>query len=247
MSGITTVVVLDTETTGTDAAVDSLLEVAWVPVTWGEALGWELAGAGAPGDAFVEYEGVIPPEARAVHHIHPLQVAPGAPNCFPRDVVEGQLQQAEVPGEMMYAAHNAAFDKGFLPGLTLPWICTYRCAMHIYPDAPSHKNQVLRYYLDLQPNEELMSGLAPHRALYDTAVTAELLRVMLQDNTPERLLELTNTPILLDTVRFGKHRGEKWADLPADYLRWMIRSGNWANDVDVTHTIGHYLYGPSLV
>lgn len=237
---VSTIVVLDTETTGTDAAVDSLLEVAWVPVVAG-AEGWELVADGGPGDAFVEFVGEIPPEARAVHHIDPRQVSPGAPNCAPRHSVVSALLQAEEPGDMFYAAHNAKFDAGFLPELTLPWICTYRCALHIWPDAPSHKNQVLRYWLDLQPREDLMAGLAPHRALYDTAVTAELLRRMLETNTPEELVRLTTTPVLLTTCRFGKHRGEPWADVPVSYLRWMRSNGVQSDDMDVQHTISVHL------
>ncbi len=32
----------------------------------------------------------------------------------------------------------------------------------------------------------------------------------------------TSEPKLLPKVPFGKHRGTSWADVPIDYLQWMI-------------------------
>ena len=41
------------------------------------------------------------------------------------------------------------------------------------------------------------------------------------DGSVERLLELTETPALLKTVPFGKHKGgQLWKDVPRDYLQW---------------------------
>lgn len=142
---------------------------------------------------------------------------------------------------MAYAAHNAAFDRAHLPQLgtalePLPWICTYRCAMHIWPEAPSHSNQTMRYFLDLEP--DLPPGLYPHRALYDTLVTAALLGRMLQNHTPEQLLRLTVEPVLQTKVRFGKHRGQPWSEVPSGYIDWLLRQSDL--DPDTLHTARHY-------
>lgn len=235
---ISTIVVVDTETTGFDPATSALLEVGWVPV--------DRKGApieGAADWSFCEYEGEIPAEARAVHHIGPKDVARGAPRCLPAEVVVGDILRAEVPGEMVYAAHNAAFDRGFLPDLTLPFICTFRCARHIWPDAPSHKNQVLRYWLGVEPDPSLLVGLDAHRAQYDAAVTAAILGRMLERHSPEELVGMTSRPVLLRRFSFGKHKDEPVEKIPRDYLAWMRRSGNWRDDVDVSHTLQHHLGG----
>jgi exodeoxyribonuclease X len=269
MTGITQVVVVDTETP--DKVPDekcSILEFAWVPLQL--ELGLESADwtYGAGGASFVEYVGPVSPGARGTHHLRDEQFAPGAPNCLPRDVLLHDHLCAQVPGEMCYAAHNAPFDMGFLPELvgTIPWIDTLQCARHIWPDSPDHKNQTLRYYLDVQPNpifltEEadvvLVTGtkdgysqkakgrgmveLQAHRALYDTAVTAAVLKEMLARHTPEELVALSTTPLLLKTCHLKKFRGVPWSEVPRDYLRWITTTDMLKDDPNLAHTVRHYL------
>lgn len=232
MSEITEVIVSDTETTGFDPAEGAvLLEVAAVrfaPVLDAPQVGWQ---------SYVEFDGVIPPEAKSVHHIKESSVAPGAPDCNPREAVIETLLSFESEG-VVWAFHNAAFDLQFLPELSRPVICTYRCAMHLWPDAPNHKNMTLMYWLGVEPDRELTAGLESHRALFDSAATTAVLRKMLETHTIEKLIELTNTPILLDTVRFGKHKGEKWRDVPRDYAQWCLyKSDMAAKDPDLKFTL----------
>src|SRR5687768_15668327 len=131
MSEIDLLVVLDTETTGTEAETDSLLEVAWVALGRDGEYSWE---PNTSYSTFVEFDGIIPATAKAVHHIDESEVKPGG-DALPRSAVISDLLAAEEP-HIMYAAHNAPFDRGFLPELTCPWIDTYRCALHLIPDAP---------------------------------------------------------------------------------------------------------------
>jgi exodeoxyribonuclease X len=216
-------VVLDTETTGFDPPEAQLLEVAFVTGLVGYS-------------SFVEYEGEIPPAAKAVHHIQEESVRPGAPNCYPRERVLEDVLEASKNSVVVF--HNAAHDLKFLPELKdRPLVCTYRCALHVWPDAPDNKNQTLRYWKKAQPNALLIAGLEAHRALYDAAVTQAVLAEMLKERTLDQLVELTKKPVLLTTVRFGKYKGQNWTDVPRDYRAWMRRSGNWAEDVDVMHTL----------
>jgi exodeoxyribonuclease X len=237
-SSIDTIVVCDTETTGMDPAEGAaLLEVAWVVLDRRAGV-WQYGEAAA---FYVEHEGAIPAEARAVHHISPEDVRPGADNALPRGNIVSSMLGAETP-ELCYAYHNAAFDTKFLPELKKPALCTYRASMHIYPTAPRHGNQVLRYWMNAEPPAHLLAGLAPHRALYDAAVTAAVLLRMLDSHSAEELVRLSGEPILLDTVRFGKHKGAKWSELPRDYLRWLRdKSDMCREDRDVDHTVRHYL------
>lgn len=228
---IDTILVADTETGGFDPETAPLLEVAavWHPRP---SLGNYAY------QQFSEYEGVIPPEAKAVHHIQESDVAPGAPNCSPRAAVIEKLLSFETDTSA-WCFHNAAFDRGFLPELRRPVLCTWRCSLHLWPEAPSHKNMALMYWLGTEPDRRLTAGLESHRALFDAAVTASILGRMLETHTADQLLELSTKPILLDTVRFGKYKGEKWTTLVRDsgYVAWMRRSGNWDDDVDVMYTL----------
>lgn len=132
-------------------------------------------------------------------------------------------------------AHNAAFDSQYIP-VKKPWICTYRCALQLYPDAPKHSLQALRYWLGLTPH--LPPSLHPHNALYDAICLTALLQEMLRDRTADELYEISSKPLLLQKVRFGKHRDTLFKDVPNDYLRWILSKDF---DEDVKYTATHYL------
>ena len=225
-------IVVDTETTGLSPDTDRLVELAGVARVQDELLCWDsLCKPGIP----------IPPEAMAAHHITEQMVA-GAQS--PEDALSTMMRY--MGGEsMVWVAHNAAFDRGFLARLAPSlepasrWVCTYRCALHLWPDAPGHSNQVLRYWLGLSP--DVPDGLYPHRALYDAIVTEAILRLMLQRWKLEDLVKMSQQPAVLTKVRFGKYRGYRWADVPRDYLLWCKKQQDM--DDDVRHTASHYLSG----
>jgi exodeoxyribonuclease X len=178
----------------------------------------------------------IAPEASAVHHLTDADVADA-----------GTLDDAIPPWVLTapaIVAHNAEFDKKFLPQLARhPWICTWRCGRHLWPDAPRHSNQTLRYWLGIRPG--IPPGLSPHRALYDAICTAGILTKMLEERTVSDLVQLTKEPVLLQTVGFGKHRGQLWKDVPKDYCAWILRqSGERAFDEDTRHTATHWTAKP---
>jgi exodeoxyribonuclease X len=141
------------------------------------------------------------------------------------------------------AAHNAAYD-GPIVDRALPedsrlkWICTWRCSAHVWPEAPGHGNQVLRYWLGLRGPT---SRLPPHRALPDAQVTAQLLIRLLGIHSPEELHEMTGRPLLLRKLRFGKYRDELWADAvkkDPGYFRWVLGQDF---DADTKYTARYYL------
>lgn len=216
--------VIDFETTGLppDAAV---CEAGWYDVMDGEH--W-LIGASSflidPGRA-------IPPEASAIHHITDVDVA-GAP-----DAASVFLKIMERPADI-FAAHNAAFERAFFAGGDKPWICTLKVARRVWPDAPSHSNQTLRYWknLPLSPS----AAMPPHRAQPDAYVTAWILRTLLLEGVSiADMVHWTNQPSLLPRVTFGKHRGKSWSELPVDYLDWLV--GKSDMDEDTKFTARHHL------
>lgn len=224
-------IVTDTETTGLNHEEDGILEIAGV----------HQDSSVKPFESFCNPGVLISVEAKATHHITEDMIA-NSPH--PDYVVKIMLHKLGYDKETVMVAHNAQFDRGFIgkcyPPLEEPfkWLCTYRCAMHIWPDATGHSNQVLRYLLGVKL--ELPDGLYPHRALYDVIVTKAILERMLETHTLEQLINLTQKPVLLTKVRFGKHKGAQWKDLPKDYLKWICNQQDM--DADVRHTAHSYLH-----
>lgn len=234
--------VIDCETTGLDPKVDNIVEIAIITMSddgWPMDAWSSLVNPGVP----------LPAIARAVHHLNNDMVvdAPSPTMALLQASIELQFDgRAEDP---ILVAHNAPFDSGFLY-LPIP-ICTWRCANHLWPDAPSHKNQVLRYWLPGLEDEVIAAALAfdgsdparywspPHRALPDAWITAMILRRLMKETTVERLVELTTTPIVFKKVFFGMHYGKLWSEVPKDYLWWLKRQKDV--EPDIRSTVEYHL------
>lgn len=215
--------VIDTETTSFEGGI---VEIASVDIEFGAICN--------PMSDFVRPPEAIGFEAMAIHHITEGMVA-DAP--FISEVIGRYL------GASVYVAHNAAFDKGKLPQIDAPWICTLKLARKLYPEFESHGNQYLRYRLGLKPT--LPEGLYAHRALYDCYVTAELLMYMGREAqwTIREMREISASPSLLYRMRFGKHKGKTFEEVATEdkgYLRWLLGTDL---DEDMEFTVKHWLKG----
>lgn len=200
--------VVDLETTGSRPPAHDVCEVGWQDVAMTPSGRWALAdGRGArlvnPGRA-------IPPVTMAVHHIRDEDVA-DAP--YWRDAAPAVLRPDARP--IALAAHRATFEQRFCtPALTggARWICTWKCALRLWPDSPSFSNQVLRYWRRPQGLDH-ETGLPVHRAFPDAYVTAHHLRDMLNQASVEQLIAWSEAPGLLPRVPAGPDRGKPWRDL----------------------------------
>jgi len=230
-------IVIDTETSDLDPAKGAeLLEVAWIELTQNNNGVWEPT---FHTDMRICYDGSISPHARAVHHIDPqkLTLQWGA---HPKEDVIKHLISRIVPHTYM-VAHHAEFDSKFFPLINGPWICTMKASKHIWPNAPGYGNQVLRYWLDIDIYKVCSEVVThrPHSALYDVATTTGILLKMLENHTPEQLWQMTQTPVKLQKINFGKHKGTAFADLPRDYLEWMLKKNDF--DENTMYTIRQLL------
>jgi len=117
----------------------------------------------------------IPPYATAVHGICDDDVA-DAPNL--RRLLPWLHHLC---AQSVIVAHNASFDTAFLPSLVpFPVLCTLQLARRAFPDAPNHRNQTLRNYLDIDRRCDLHAAEA-HSALGDALVTAGVLLRCLEE------------------------------------------------------------------
>lgn len=171
-------------------------------------------------------------EAMAVHHITEVMVK------HERPAKEVKAEFAALPCDY-WAFHNAAFDlKFFQP--QAPVICTLKAAQAIFPNAPSHKNMVLRYWLQLDRMMKADRLGDAHRAGFDSYVTACLLARLMQENKMSLgdMAGLQGSPIHMGNIAFGKHRGTPWSQVPKSYLLWLKDN---TQDEQVLASCKHYL------
>ncbi len=221
--------VVDLETTGDSFANGGVVEVGWQDLITDPDGGWVLHAG--PGACLVQPGCPISAMTSAVHHIVDEDVA-GAPLWH--DLAPDVLQRDR---PMALAAHRAAFEKRWcLPRLTggARWICTYKCALRLWPDAPSHSNQGLRYWRR-PAGLDRATGLPAHRAGPDAYVTAHHLRDMLALASVAQLLAWSEQPALLVRVPNGALRGRRWDELDTVQLDRVL-SGEWGQNGDMLFT-----------
>lgn len=190
---------------------------------------------GMPSAMFVKPGKPITAAARAAHHIRDKDLENAAP-------VELGLAQLFDGAPDIFSAHNAAFERQLFNSLALPWICTRKVGMRVWPDAPNFQNQVLRYHLGIDDDEgfEAWQAMPPHRAGPDCYVTAHLLKRALYKATADEMVAWTNQPSLLPgAIQFGKHKGTPWPQVDMSYLDWIVKQVDM--DEDVKFTARHWL------
>ena len=223
--------VIDLETTGNSFTDGGVVEIGWQDVALDGEDGWVLRGP--PQARLVNPGNPISAATSAIHHIIDEDVA-AAPSG---QAVAGDILRA-VPGPAPLAlvAHRAAFEQRWCTrALTggMPWICTWKTALRIWPEAPGHSNQGLRYWRRPSGLDRAL-GLPAHRAGPDAYVTAFHLRDMLAAASPEQLIEWSAQPGLLSRVPYGRLRGRRVRDLADEDLDALLASERPDGDLGFT-------------
>lgn len=214
---MTIVRVIDFETTGLEPPVAEVCEVGLCDVDVN-------ARQVVDGRSWLCSVNSMPPEVRAVHHITKDECE-GYPE-FDKDTLDSDFVYC-------FAAHNAEFEMRFFT-THKPFICTYKAALRVWPDAPSHSNSVLRYWLEDQGKITLDKEMAipVHRAGPDAYVTAHVLLALLNDGaTGKDMIAWTKEPRLLPTCPIGKFRGVKWSEVEIGFLSWMVNNATMEDDL----------------
>ncbi|WP_244456694.1 DNA polymerase III subunit epsilon [Agrobacterium pusense] len=214
--------VIDLETAGNGA--NDVCDIGWQDVVLGQDERWALTDE--RGARLVNPGRPISPDTMAIHHILDEQVAGAA---FWKDVAADILRPEG--GVIALAAHRAAFEQRYCtPRLTggTPWICTWKCALRVWPELPRFSNQMLRYQrMPAGLVHEI--GLPAHRAMPDAYVTAHHLRDLLNATSVDELLQWSTEPGLLPRVPSWQDRGKSWDRLSSDALLEYLRD----RDVDI--------------
>ncbi len=240
-------IILDTETTGTGEN-DRVIQLGYIVL----------------GEKKVEvqnefFNSVIPISfgAMEVHGITPDMIE-GKPTCQDSSSYK-RLLELNSP-ENYIIIHNAPFDLGMLEkegfNTQMKVIDTLRVAKHILPDEEAHRLQYFRYKMELYKEEQKEADslgivIKAHDAIGDVLILKLLLsrlkdEVAVQfpdDNPVEKMVDLTNTPILIKSFKFGKYKGktlQEVATSDAGYLRWMLSSMENL-DEDMRYSINNVL------
>lgn len=217
--------VIDLETRGNGP--HEVCEIGWQDVELDPGGQWRVGDS--RGSYLVNPGRPISPETMAVHHILDSHVAE-AP--YWRQIAPKVLRPEG--GALALAAHRANFEQRYCtPRMSggASWICTWKCALRVWPHLPRFSNQMLRYQ---RMPEGLVHelGLPAHRGMPDAYVTAFHLRDMLNQVPVERLIAWSMEPGLLPRVPAGPDRGKAWYQVSDATLQELVRD----RDEDVRYS-----------
>ena len=240
-------IILDTETTGT-GDLDRVIQLGFIVLGAKEI---EVHNEFNSSDVPISFG------AMEVHGITPDLIA-NEPLCTETSAYKRLLELNTNDNYLII--HNAPFDIGMLAKegfqTQMKVIDTLRVAKHIFEDEEAHRLQYFRYKMELYKEEQkeadaLNIVVKAHDAIGDVLVLKLFLSKLKEavqvrypgENPVEKMVDLTNTPILIKTFRFGKHKGKELKEVAhsdAGYLRWMLSSMENL-DEDMRHSINSVL------
>lgn len=159
--------------------------------------------------------------AMAVHHILESDLV-GQPH----------YTTFRLPDETQYIiGHNIDYDiraieKCGVNVSNLKAICTLALARLVWPDAEAHNISALIYMISKGSEKAREMIKKAHRADMDIILTANILMHVvhhLKINSMEQLFIASEDARIPRVINFGKHRGTAIAELPADYIQWLMR------------------------
>lgn len=228
---------LDTETTGSGPD-DRLCQLAW------------KQHSSVSTDTFSAL--YLPPvaisiEAMSVHHITTNMVAN---RPFFQDSADYQpTRELLEKEESVMVAHNAPFDLAMLKreGIEPTFsIDTLKLVRHFDPmmKMAKHNLQYLRYFLKL--DDAIDVPITAHDALSDVIIcellfdrlyakTQQAYELAGEEETLQRMIDISNQPLFIQTFNFGKHKGrlvEEVARTDRGYLEWLYQQKVQAGDAE---------------
>lgn len=202
-------VLIDTETTGLVEPVAVDIGMIELGKHWDEVLRRDLIGRYNPGKK-------IGFGAMATHHITDA------------DVADRPLTSTfRLPPVTEYlVGHNVDYDWEAIGKPGIKRICTLALSRALWPETDSHNLGAMMYLLG--DKEGIALAHHAHNANADVSMCWILLSRYISPRMPKivdwdgmhRASERARIPRI---ISFGKHKGMAVADLPRDYVSWLLR------------------------
>ncbi|MEA1893290.1 MAG: exonuclease domain-containing protein [Campylobacterota bacterium] len=224
-------IILDTETTGVDEN-DRVIQLGFIVLGAKEI---EVYNEFFSSDIPIGFR------AMEVHGITPEMIE-NKPTCKDSQAYKRLCELNDNENYMII--HNAPFDLGMLEKegfkTQMKVIDTLRVAKHILPEEEAHRLQYFRYKMQLYKEEQTEADklgivVKAHDAIGDVLILKLFLSKLKDavsaafpdENPVEKMVDLTTTPILVNSFKFGKYKGKTLTEVAssdAGYLRWMLSS-----------------------
>lgn len=209
-------IILDTETHSLNGLP---IEIAYAPIDIRE--GKLTLDKSQLFDQLYRVDEPISYAAMAVHHILESDIAD-----------QPDYRSFELPQQTTYIiGHNIDYDIRAIEQCgvdtsKIKAICTLALARLVWPNAEAHNISALIYMISKGSPKarELLKGA--HRADADIMLTANILMHIiyhLNIQTMEELYLASEDARIPRSLNFGKYKGYAIADLPEDYVRWLLR------------------------
>ena len=240
-----TLIFLDIESTGLDLEKDRIIQLSFLKKTKNKV---EVFNDLCYTDVEMDFT------AMGIHHITPEMIED---KYWPHETDSYLALEKENIESNYFISHSNELDIAMLEneGMKFQMKCidTDQCARHILKDAENYKLQTLRYQYGLYKYEKEtaeklgIDEIRAHDALGDALLHYLLFEYLLEkvEGNLDKLVLLTNTPVLLEKITFGKYKNkemtfeELWARDPNDFV-WMYThtARRW---VDLENTVEYWL------
>lgn len=201
---------LDCETTGLDASLDRIIEIALSKFTFTAIL--------ESYETLIDPNCLIPEASIAIHHIT-------------NEMVQGKPSIADVLPHILETIDRHIII-GHGVGLDIDFICQEAsrhqipCKLHanqkidtlrmarLYGESPVNSLESLRQHFNI-------ASEGAHRAMSDVIVNIEVFKYLSANfKTTKQLIERLEKPIQLKVMPLGRYKGRIFSDIPLEYLKW---------------------------
>lgn len=209
-------IILDTETHTLNGQP---IEIAYAPIQVNE--GKLTLDKSKIFDQLYRADEPISYAAMAVHHILESEL-----------IDQPHYTTFSLPQQTTYIiGHNIDYDiraieKCGVDTSNIKAICTLALARLVWPDAEAHNISALIYMITKGSEKAREMIKKAHRADMDIILTANILMHEIHHlniQSIEELYKASEDARIPRSINFGKHRGSAIADLPADYMQWLLR------------------------